>query len=154
MPVYMKLGDIKGESQAHGFQEWFDIFAFSMGASNSSASGGGGGSGKVIVHDINLTKPSGAGSPALFLACCKGEHFGEALLTVTRASDGEPFMQYRFENVLVSSHQTSGDGGSIPTESISLNFEKITYRHTVFDVDGSIKRVETMFWDVARNIGA
>lgn len=156
MPIYMKIDTIEGESTSDQFRNFFDVFSFSWGVTQTSSqtSGGGGGAGKVTVQDIHFAKPTGKSSPKLMLHCCKGTHFPTASMAVTRTSEGQEqvFMEYKMEDVMISSYQPSGDGGSIPTESLSLNFTKITYRQAVVQPDGSIV-YETNFFDFARNIG-
>jgi type VI secretion system secreted protein Hcp len=156
MPIYMKIPTIDGESQSEQFRDFFEVYSFSWGVSQSGtqAHGGGGGAGKVSVSDISFLKSTGKASPKLFLACCQGKHFPSSAVVVTRVVEGreEVYMEYKLENVLISSYQTSGDGGSVPTESLSLNFTKITYKHTSMNPDGSMQ-TETNFFDFSRNVG-
>ena len=156
MPIYMKLGDIKGESQSEQFRDFFDIFSFSWGVSQTSShgGGGGGGAGKVQMQDFHFFKPSGKASPKLMLHCCTGRHFPKATVFVTtQGSEREDvYQRYELENVMISSYQTSGDGGSRPTESLSLNFTKITFTQNSMQPDGSIES-ETNFFDFSRGVG-
>lgn len=156
MPIYMKIPTIDGESQSDQFRDYFEVYSFSWGVSQSGTQthGGGGGAGKVSVSDISFMKSTGKASPKLFLHCCNGKHFPSGAVVVTRVVEGreEVYMEYKLENVLISSYQTSGDGGSVPTESLSLNFTKITYKQVHYGPDG-IPQSETNFFDFARNVG-
>jgi type VI secretion system secreted protein Hcp len=152
----MKIPTIDGESQSDQFRDYFEVYSFSWGVSQggTQASGGGGGAGKVSVSDISFMKSTGKASPKLFLHCCQGTHFPSSAVVVTRIVDGreEVYLEYKLENVMISSYQTSGDGGSVPTESLSLNFTKITYRQAHFLPNGGVE-FETNFFDFARGIG-
>ena len=56
----------------------------------------------------------------------------------TATAPSEPYLRLTLENVLVSSYSTGGSGSKdIPTESISLNFEKIRVAYTSSDTTGN-----------------
>ena len=157
MPIYMKIDGVEGSSTSENFRSFFDIYSYSWGVSQTATSGhgGGGGAGKVSMNDIHFSKPAGTASPKLMLFCCNGKHFPKATMVVTRTMEGQesPYMQFELENVLISSYQTGGDsGGAVPTESLSLNFTKITYKHTTMNPGGGLE-TETHFFDFSRNIG-
>ena len=70
--MFLKLGDIKGESKDSVHKETIDVLAWSWGASNSGSAqiGGGAGVGKVNVQDLSFTKFVDKASPDIFLATC------------------------------------------------------------------------------------
>src|SRR5215467_7426071 len=90
--MFIKIGDLKGESKDSKHKDEIDVLAWSWGMSNSGSAhvGGGAGSGKVNVQDLSFTKYTDAASADLYLACCNGKHFDEALLTVRKAGGEEP----------------------------------------------------------------
>ncbi len=156
MPIYIKFDGVEGDSNSQHFHGFFDVFAFSWGINQTSTAGhgGGGGAGKVSMQDLHFVKQTGKASPKLFLACCQGRHFPRVVLTTTRNTSDEEqaYLMYEMENVMISSYQISGDGGSLPTESLSINFTKITYTQFNQRPDGSIEP-EKVFWDFANNTG-
>ena len=87
--MFIKIGDIEGESVDATHKKEIDILAWSWGASQSGTThaGTGGGAGKVAVQDLSLTKYVDAASHALLLACCNGKHYGEATLVVRKAGE-------------------------------------------------------------------
>ena len=84
MDMFIKIGELKGESKDSVHKEEIDVLAWSWGLSNSGSAqqGGGLGAGKVNVQDISFTKYIDKSSPDLYLACCNGKHIKEAKLTV------------------------------------------------------------------------
>ena len=87
--MFIKLGDIQGESKDKKHMGETDVLAWSWGMSQSGTfhTGGGGGAGKVNVQDISLTKWVDKASAPLMLHCCNGKHIPECLLTVRKAGE-------------------------------------------------------------------
>jgi type VI secretion system secreted protein Hcp len=156
MPVFIKFDGIDGDSHAHGHERWIEVESFSWGATHpaGSGAGGGGGAGRVSMQDFHFTCPAGKGSPALFLKCCNGQHIPAVQIDVTRSSEGhdDPVQAIKLEDCLITSFQAAGDGGSIPMESISINFAKIEYRQYIQLPNGAFES-ERAFWDVRTNTG-
>ncbi|GLQ58033.1 Hcp family type VI secretion system effector [Devosia nitrariae] len=128
--TFLKLGDIKGESQADKHKDEIEVLSWSWGASQQGTfgSGGGGGAGKVTVSDLVFTKFMDKASPVLFLHCATGKHIPSAQLTLRKA--GEEQLEYHkviLTDVLISSYQTGGSGGGDerPVDNVSLNFGKV-----------------------------
>lgn len=153
--------DIKGESTHDGKTDWSDIFSFSWGASNPVTVGGKEGlaAGKVSISSFNIMKKSEKSSPALFLACCAGEHIGKVTVELHKAAGTKgktiPFIKYTFSNCMVESVQWSGSAGGddTPTESVSVAFSKVEIAYQAQDEKGAKKGgEETTSWDAAKNI--
>ena len=106
----------------------FEVLSFSWGASNSStgSSGGGGGTGKASFQDLSFTRLSDTFTPALFVAVANGTHFQTASIT-SNNKKGNPVFTLALEGVMLSSWTLSDvSEAASPTESISLNFTKVT----------------------------
>lgn len=153
--MFLKLGNIKGESVDGNHKDSIDVLAWSWGMSQSSSThiGGGGGSGKVHVQDISFTKYIDASSHALIQACCNGEHFDKALLTVRKAGKTPlEYIKISMEEVIISSVNTGGSGGEDRlTENVTLNFAKFKYEYTTQDKTGGQGNTMTANWDIAKN---
>jgi type VI secretion system secreted protein Hcp len=145
---FLKIEGIEGESTDKSHKGEIQIESWSWGETNTgSTTGGGGGAGKVQMQDFHFTMKVDKATPKLMLAVAKGEHIRSAKRTV-RSSDktAREFLIITMENVLVSSLQLGGSNGGVPTEQISLNFEKIKWSYTALDgekIEGG--------WDVAGN---
>src|SRR5712692_11221584 len=87
--MFIKIGDIKGESVDHAHKEEIDVLSWSWGLSQQGTmhQGGGGGAGKVNVQDLSFTKFVDKASPNLYKFCCSGKHYPEATLTMRKAGD-------------------------------------------------------------------
>jgi type VI secretion system secreted protein Hcp len=89
------------------------------------------------MQDFHFTMPVNKASPALFLACAQSDHIKNAILTCRKAGrDQQEFMKVTMNDVLVSSFQIGGAGGVVPTDQISLNFEKIEVEYKEQDATG------------------
>ena len=153
--MFIKIGDIKGESKDGTHKESIDVLAWSWGLSQSGSfsQGSGGGAGKVNVQDISLTKYVDASSTALMLAACKGTHIKQALLTVRKAGDSPlEYLKITLDGVLVSSLSTGGSGGEDRlTENVSLNFAKFKVEYTTQAETGGKGATSTAAWDITAN---
>lgn len=153
--MFIKIGDIKGESRDKVHGKEIDVLAWSWGMSNSGSAhvGGGAGAGKVNVQDISLTKYVDSSSPKLMLACCKGTHYDEALLTVRKAGDKPlEYVKIKLTEVLITAVSTGGSGGEDRlTENVTLNFSKVHLDYTPQDEKGSAGTTIPMEWNIAEN---
>ncbi len=154
--MFIKIGDIKGESKddAHGGE--IDVLAWSWGLSQSGSmhAGGGGGSGKVNVQDLSLTKWVDKSSAVLMKMCCNGKQYSEANLVVRKA--GEKPLEYikiKLTDVIITSLSTGGSGGEDKlTENVTLNFAKVNVEYQPQKQDGSADGgAIKMGWDIAAN---
>lgn len=153
--MFIKIGDIVGESKDGTHADSIDVLAWSWGLSQSGSfhAGAGGGAGKVSVQDISITKYVDASSTALVVAACKGTHIKKAVLTVRKAGDKPlEYIKITMESVLVSSLSTGGSGGEDRlTENLSLNFAKFKLEYTKQAEAGGKDATSTAAWDVVKN---
>ena len=153
--MFVKIGDVKGESKDGTHKGEIDVLAWSWGMNQSGSGhvGGGSGTGKVSVHDLSLTKYIDMSSPDLMLACCNGKHYPEAKLTVRKA--GENPLEYliiTMNDVIISSVSTGGSGGEDRlTESVALNFAKVKVDYTEQTATGAAGAKPKMGWDIEAN---
>jgi type VI secretion system secreted protein Hcp len=141
LDMFIKIGDLKGESKDAEHKEKIDVLAWSWGVSNAGTfhAGGGGGAGKANVQDFSFTKWLDASSPPLLQACCTGKHFDKATLHVRKAGDKPlEYLKIEFTKVLVTAVSTGGSGGEDRlTENVTLNFAKVEVNYTEQSAEGS-----------------
>jgi type VI secretion system secreted protein Hcp len=156
--VSIKTPDVKGESTAKEHEGWIEIYSFSWGASNPTTVGPGSGgisAGRVSVSSFNLMKKTETSSPDLMYACCNGQHYGEVVVDMRKATgtsgEQKTFLKYTFNDCMVESVQWSGStgGDDTPTESVSLAFAKCKIEYFKQDTaTGVMKPSGTATWDL------
>ncbi len=154
--MFLKLGDVKGESKDKSHGGEIDVLAWSWGMSQSGSfhSGGGGGAGKVNIQDISVTKWVDKASPNLMAFCSSGKQFPAATLTVRKAGDNPlEYLIINLDNVIITSVSTGASTGDERlTENVSLNFQKVKYEYQPQKDDGSKDGGPVKYgWDVAAN---
>lgn len=154
--IFLKLGDIKGESKDSKHKDKIEVLSWNWGEqqTGSAEAGGGMGSGKVNMGDLTINKYLDKASPKLFSACAKGEHIGTAELVMRKAGgQQQEYLKIQLTDVLVSSYQTNGAGGmgQAPSETITLNFGKITMEYFEQDNKGTVTSAGKAGWDVKAN---
>lgn len=156
--MFIKLGDIKGESKDKTHADEIDVLSWSWGMSQNGNMhlGTGGGAGKVNVQDLTLTKYLDKATPNLMMACSSGKHFPEAKLTVRKAG-GSAQVEYliiTLKEVLVSSVSTGGSGGEDRLiETVSLNFAQVLVDYQAQKDDGSKEGGPIKYgWNIRQNV--
>jgi len=153
--MMLKIDSVTGESVITGHENEIDLLAWSWGMRQSGSMhvATGGGSGKVDVHDINITKYLDKSTPVITQYCCSGKHFRNAKLTVRKAG-GSPvdYLVIEMENVLISSVNTGGSSSEDRlTENVALNFSKFKVVYKPQNPDGSAGADVSMGFDIAKN---
>ena len=102
-------------------------------------------------------KKTETSSANLFAACCAGQHYKKAEVSLRKATgtDGgqKVFLKYTFEDVMVASIQWSGSSGGedTPTESLSLAFAKLSIDYFKQDEEtGSMTKVGNATYDLTK----
>jgi type VI secretion system secreted protein Hcp len=154
--MFIKIGDLKGESVDDKHKEEIDVLAWSWGMSQSGTThlGTGAGPGKVNVQDISFTKYVDKSSPNLMQYCCNGKHFAEALLTVRKAGETPlEYLKLTLKDLMITAVSTGGSGGEDRlTENVTLNFSQFKVEYTPQKKDGTGDAAVTIGWDVAKNV--
>ena len=154
--MFIKIGDIKGESKDKKHGKEIDVLAWSWGVSNSGNAqvGGGAGAGKVNVQDLSFTCYIESSTCPLLLAGSNGKHYKEALLTVRKAGENPvEYIKIKIEEVLITSLSTGGSGGEDRlTENVTLNFAKVHVDYTPQSDDGKAGTAIPYGWDIASNV--
>ena len=152
MAIYMKFGKVDGPVMTDGFVKWIELNSFQFGVHRSVSSGGGGKtreSSAPNISEIIVTKNLDISSSKLYQDAVAGtfDTKVEIKLTTTTKDKVETFLTYEFENCGVSSYSMSS-GGDRPTESMSLNFLKVTYMPSPLDKSGHVKKGAVVHYDL------
>jgi type VI secretion system secreted protein Hcp len=123
-------------------KDWIEVISFNHGVSQqvstTASSAGGASAERASFREFQFTKQLDIASPALTLACADGTHIDEITIELCRAgTDKVKFMEYKLTNCLICSVTVSGGNGSsgseLPTESVSINYGKITWSYAKQD---------------------
>jgi type VI secretion system secreted protein Hcp len=158
--LLMKLDPaIDGTSTLAGYEKQLELLSFSHGVamqitgdlSNTERT-----SGKPNHQDFTVTKYLDQSSPKLNEGCCKGDNFKSALITIARNDKGTvlPLITYKLENVVLSSISIGGGGGDKPVETVTMNYNKITWDFHTQKAEGSEAGHVQTLWDLATNKNA
>ncbi len=156
--AFLKMDDVTGECVVDGHEEEIQVLSWNWGMSQAGTThrGSGGGAGKVDVQDMTISKKCDTASPNLAMACCKGTHFGEALLTVRKAGGDAPvdFLKIKMNDVIITSVQEGGAYGAEEVdETVTLNFAKFAYTYQPQSEKGAKGGGEVEIeYDIAKNI--
>lgn len=126
--VFLKLGEIKGDSAAARHEGEIEVLSWSWGASQPAAAGPrttGLSAGRVSITDVTLMKVLDSATPKLFELVTRGTRVPRAVLTVSKQG-GDQFEYFRItlEEVKVSSLQLSA-ASERPSESVGLSFGRM-----------------------------
>ncbi|WP_439865463.1 Hcp family type VI secretion system effector [Pseudomonas antarctica] len=155
--MFLKLGDIKGESRDEAHRDEIDITEWAWGLSQSGSmhSGTGGGAGKVDIANLNLKKPLDKSSPNLMMACASGKHYPDAKLVVRKAGGASPveYLVISLKEVMVASYSTSADqAGDVVYDSFALNFATVEVSYQPQKADGGKEGGPVKFgWNIRQN---
>ena len=153
---FLKIDGIEGESQDATHRGAFQLDSWSWRAQNvgTMQAGGGGGGGRAQMRDFYFTMRVNRATPKLMQRLASGEHIKRAVLTCRKAgTKPQEYLKITFEDIIVSSYHTNsaqGDGLS-PTETIGLNFAKITYEYREQKADGSLGGAVVASHDMKQN---
>jgi type VI secretion system secreted protein Hcp len=153
---FLKVDGIDGESGDAKYKDHIQIESWSWGETQGGAhaAGGGGGAGKVVMQDFHFVMKVNKASPKLMLACATGQHIAKGTLICRKAGGTQQdFLVVTMSDLLVSSFQTGGSGGSdvLPIDTCSMNFSKIEIEYKTQDAKGNVGKPVKVGYDVKAN---
>lgn len=147
--IFLKIGDIKGESTDAKHPSEIVIESFSFGQAGDMNADTGQRTGKIAMQDYNFVMNVNVASPRLMTYCADGQHITDALLTLRKAgANAVEFMKIKFIDVMISSFQAGGTQADIvPTDQFSMWFGKIELAYSRQKPDGSLEPPVYFKWD-------
>jgi len=154
--IFLKLGDIKGESIAKGHENEINVVSWNWGMTQTTGlkSASGAAMGKVQVQDIAISKQLDKSSPSLMLACCSGKRYPDATLVLRKAGTKPiEYLKIIMRDVLITSVAvgTSTEQDKV-AENITLGFAEFKVEYTPQNKDGSAGAVTAAGWNIVKNI--
>ena len=153
--IFLKIGNIKGESTDDKHKDEIEVFSWSWGVTNAATVGPGSGSaaGRPTFNDLNFTHRYDKAAPLLWRACAVGEHFTEATLASTKQTKGaEDYLIVKMNDVVVTSASASdSSGGGEAMEQVSVKFAKVDVEYKPQKADGSFDASVRFKYDIKAN---
>ena len=147
--MFLKIGDIKGESTDQKHKEWIEVLSWSWGTSTGTGRVKRGTVPPQCIQDLHFTKFVDKSTPQLITNAVVGQPAKEATLTV-RKSGGEQndYLILKMSDVLVTSYQTGGsEGSNTPlVDSVTLTFATIQGEYKQEKADGTLGN--SVFFDI------
>jgi type VI secretion system secreted protein Hcp len=135
--IFIKIGDIKGESVDLKHKGEIDVLSWSWGLLGPSRNSPGipqrpvGPPQQACSQSINLSKLTDAASPLLMANAALGKNIPSASLAVRKSEQSQDFLIITLKDVIISGIATAGaSGANDSTESVALNFSSahVTFR--------------------------
>ena len=143
MPIFIKIDGIDGDATHPKHKGWIDADSLQWGVGRSIITPVGSAmnreAGEPAVSEITFTKTMDRSTAQILQETCTGEAGKKVVVHfMTTANPPKTYMKYELEDALISGYSCSGSsGGGRPSESVSLNFTKITTTYTVSDEKGN-----------------
>lgn len=139
--IFLKLGDIKGESVDDKHKDWIDVLSWSWGTSAGTGKIRKGTVAPMCIQDLALTKFVDSSTPQMITNGVIGKTEKQAKLTVRKAGgDQQEYLTITMNDVIISSYQTGGSSGSEAplVDTVVLHFSSISGEYRPQNKDGSL----------------
>jgi len=158
MPIYVEIEGIKGDVTAEGHVDWIEVQSFQWGVGRGITSPLGGSKDREAsapsVSEITVSKVSDKATANILREALWGEGKKVKIdFCKTDKDKFEPFYQYELEEALVSGYSVSS-GGDRPTESLSMNFTKITFNDISMGSKNETGDPDRVSYDLAKGKGS
>lgn len=132
--AYIKIGDIKGEVAAPGFEDFVKLDYFKIEIDGTASNN------KFGFPTISF--PMDKASPKLMLACATNQALDEATVVFTKqGADGSERSYYTITltNVRVLSYTNERkEAANIPFDSLTLGYTEVEWTYYVYSDSGSL----------------
>ena len=162
--IYMKIGDIEGESTDDKHIGWIELDSFKCGVDNTTEkkSGEKGGTADINIgigelQECTISKSTDSASAQLAQFAINGNSLGTDEIDFVEVAGGseagEPitYLKYKLDRVFIKSWSTSGDADDRPTEEVAFYYNKIGFAYTPQGEDRPTPS-NVMSWDNVKNI--
>jgi type VI secretion system secreted protein Hcp len=140
MPIFMRLGDIKGEATDQDHKDWILVDSLSAPIYRSIPEGAKDQQrtkGDTTLGDIVVVRQLDKSSTKLQEACANGTFFSEVEVhcCTTVKKKQEPYLKYKLKNAIVTSYSFHGDasGDPLPGEEVTLGVTDAEWTYVVVD---------------------
>ena len=126
---------MRGEFGLTGYEGKIELLSFSHGVAmqvTGDMSNAERASRRPNHQDMTVTKYLDAASPVLNQGCCTATAYPQVDIIIGRNDGGAvvELMRYTMKNCLISAISVGGGGGDKPVETVTLNYNQITWKFT------------------------
>lgn len=139
MPIYLKIDGINGNVTATGHEKWIELGSMQFGVGRGITSVGSVGresnreASIASISEVTVSKIMDETSPLFFIEACIGVGKNAEIHLCRTGDQVQSFMEYKLQNVLISSYSMETNGEGHPEESLSFNFDKIEMKYIPYD---------------------
>ncbi len=150
--IFLKLGDIKGESLDSKHKDEIEIESFSFGQAGD-VNDAGQRPGKISMQDFHFAIPTSKATPKLMEKAAKGDKVvsGDVYAQlIVRKAGANPveYLKVKFYDVMISSVQNGvAASDQVPIDQFTLWFGKIDFSYSPQKPDGSLDSPVFFKWD-------
>ena len=156
MPIYMNYKDlgVKGDVTEGNHKDWIELSTFQWGVGRGISSPTGASadreSSAPSISEVVVTKTQDVSSVGLLTEAFQGNGVNVQIdFCRTNKDQMDVYMTIELVNTMISGFSTHGSGAERPSESISLNFTKVTYKGTQMAADGSGSTNSNISYDLS-----
>lgn len=156
MILFSFATEIKGLSDVEKHEGWLNADSLQLGVGRAISSQSGGGNKREAsspsVSEAVVSRSGDQASPELFFQACGGVGLGTCTIHLLQVVANKPqvFVTILLEEAMISGYSLSS-GGDNPSESVQINFTKISFQYDTFDgkktTTGTAKK-----WDLSKNV--
>jgi type VI secretion system secreted protein Hcp len=156
MPIYVKFTGgtpIDGETKSQGYEKFVEFSSMQWGVGRGFASAvgttGNRSTSAPSVSELTLTKITDTSSVAILQAALTDppNRTVEVHVALQDGTKVQDFVVYTLENTGISGYSASS-GGDKPSETVSLNFTKFTYKYCVYTDKGVASDSPSVTYDL------
>ena len=133
MAIYLKYDGIDGDATHEDHKKWITVESLQWGVGRAIATAVGSTKNREAsepsVAELTIAKQMDTSSVYLFQEACTGQTGKEVKVhLVSTGSPGQTYLEYTLTDSLVSGYSVSS-GGDRPSESVSINFNKVEMKY-------------------------
>lgn len=157
MTIYMQVDEISGSVTAKGFENWIELNSFHFSTSRAISMEAGNltnrNHGRASVSEIVVTKTMEQSSFGLLQDALRGDKGKKVTIKIVEVSQDKfrEYVSYELEDTLLSGYSVS-TGGSIPSETVTLSYSKITTSFTSTDKGNKAGQPARVVYDLALGV--
>ena len=156
---YVQIQGVNGESQAQDMSGWIEVDSYSFGASNPADVGGKGlSAGKCSLSDFSFTCALDSASYQILKNLYAGTHIQQVEFKGKKAGGGNTtyvYIDVIMTNCYITSHSTGGGSTGVPSQSVSLAYEKIEFQYWTQDTSsGATQMAGNATFDIGQNVNS